>query len=160
MARTWPALYQMLPSWSAVLAPDDHPLLSTRQLTFPDGWVDTSDVAPSVLDDMCRRAREAQALFEGPFSYIGPHVGKLVILGREQHTPITVVRELDDTMRQDHETSEPGDSLVPAAHTLSWGGKPFAGWVLALTGCRDHSWLCAEEETVDAIQRKLKQPTP
>ena len=154
-SRTWPALYQMLPSWSAILGPDDHPLPPSQQLLQPGGWVDDG-LPPGVLEDMCTRAKETQALFEGPFSYMGPRVGKLVILGKEQVTPITVLRN-GDTMDQEHETLELGDTLVPYAHTMSWGGKPYGNWVVAIVGGADHSMLCEEKETLDLIKRKLKQ---
>jgi pimeloyl-ACP methyl ester carboxylesterase len=159
MARTWPALYQMLPSWPAVRDTDGTPLAAGKQLLAPGGWSDASDVDPAVLSDMCRRAREAQALFEGPFSYMGPGVGKLVIMGKQQETPITIVRD-GDAMDESLETFEAGDDLVPNSTTLSWGGKPFAGWTLSLKGARDHSMLCEDEEVLDAIRRKLAQPAP
>jgi hypothetical protein len=157
--RTWPALYQMLPSWSAVLGANGAALGAGKQFTQPGGWVDVDDVDPALLADMCTRAREAHALFEGPFSYMGPGVAKLVILGRTQPTPISI-RRVDDAMEVGSETFERGDNLVPYQQTIEWGGKPFSGWVLALANARDHSFLCCDEDAVSAIRKVLKRAAP
>jgi pimeloyl-ACP methyl ester carboxylesterase len=157
--RTWPALYQMLPSWACVLGTDMRPLPTQEQLTAIGGWTDATDIDVSVLTDMLARAREAQALLTGPFSYMGPWVDARVILGEAQNTPLTIVRN-GDVMIPSSGTNEPGDTLVPMRHTVAWGGASFGAHVTALDGAREHAFLCEDEDVLTLIRKAIKADPP
>ena len=68
MARTWPALYQMLPAWGAVLDPDGDELPAGQQFNQIDGWPGTWGAG--VQDDLLLRAREGQELLAEPTTKI------------------------------------------------------------------------------------------
>ncbi|MDQ3698852.1 MAG: hypothetical protein M3373_12655 [Gemmatimonadota bacterium] len=160
-ARSWPALYQMLPSWLAVLQPGGQPRPIEEQFTEEGGWPGMVGPGAGMIDpDMLARARETQALLAGPFSHFGPGIAVLTILGNRQQTPVTIVRFMKELVRGSI-TSERGDSLVPVQRTLAWGGTPFGRTVLALGGnVRDHGFLCEDEEVLRAIRRFLARPAP
>lgn len=167
-ARTWPALFQMLPSWDSIVDPAGNPLPSDQQLTMPDGWPAETDV-DNVADDMLARARETQALLTGPFSHMGPNVATLVLMGNEQPTPVTLVRDGDsieqlssmpDAQRSAH--MQKGDTLVPAEQTLSWGGTGLSSArVILIDGSvNSHSMLCEDDDVLSYIQAFLRTAAP
>jgi len=159
MARTWPALYQMLPSWDAVLRPNGDPVPAEQRLVHPDAW--RGRWGGGIQDDLLLRAREAQALLLGPFSRFGPGVMAMAIQGKRQMTPVTVVRNRnqypdDRTMR-----NQAGDSLVPSDRTIDWGDAFFRDRVVVLTGKPEpHAMLCQDEDVVDLTRRFLRHPAP
>ena len=159
MARTWPALYQMLPSWDAVLRPNGDPVPPEQRLVHPDGW--PGRWGEGIQDDLLLRALEAQALLLGPFSRFGPGVIAMAIQGKRQMTPVTVVRNRnqypdDRTMR-----NQAGDSLVPSDRTIDWGDAFFRDRVVVLTGKPEpHAMLCQDEDVVDLTRRFLRHPAP
>ncbi len=157
--RTWPALYQMLPSWACVLGTDMRPLPAQQQLTAIGGWTDTTDIDVAVLTDMLDRARQTQALITGPFSYMGPWVDARVILGEGQNTPLTIVRD-GDVMVPSSGTNEPGDTLVPMRHTVAWGGASFGAHVTSLDGAREHAFLCEDEDVLTLIRNAISAAPP
>src|SRR5205085_10320890 len=96
---------------------------------------------------------------EGPFSYMGPGVAKLVIMGKRQSTPNSILRD-HDRMDQAHESLEAGAGLGPCAATERWGCAPFSGWVERIPDARDHTWLCAEEHVITLTKAILHRPAP
>jgi pimeloyl-ACP methyl ester carboxylesterase len=160
-ARTWPALYQMLPSWFAALQPSGQPRPPEEQFTEEGGWPGLVGEGDGlIVPDMLRRARETHALLTGPFSHLVPGVAVLTVLGNRQPTPVSIVRFMKEFL-PGSTVFERGDSLVPLHRTLAWGGTPYARSVLALGGkVREHSFLCADEEVLHAIRRFLQRPAP
>lgn len=158
-ARTWPALYQMLPSWPSATDKDYEPLAPDRQFTVPGGWPGLVDEPGGISSDLLRRARETQALFAGPFSHMVPGVDTLVIMGKRQLTPIYVPKRggvfVPKYRRQK------GDSLVPEKITQQFIGTPvhdrrriFEGKVQA------HAMLCVDPQVQKLIGTFFKQPLP
>lgn len=159
MARTWPALYQMLPSWRAVVLPDGSEAPDDQQLVQPGGW--PGAWGTGIQDDLILRTRELQVMLHGPFSRM-QGVSTMAVLGNRQYTPVTVTRTGDDypTDRKDM-ANQKGDSLVPYKRTVEWGGQPYADRVLAFTGKTErHAMLCADEDVIDATRRFLAQAAP
>ena len=109
-ARTWPAIYQMLPAWASALGEDGKPRPMNEQFIFPAGWGDLLTANDPIQEDLLLRAREAQALLTGPFSHLGS-VDTLTIMGNRQMTPISVPMK-DGTYVQKYKNQK-GDSLVP-----------------------------------------------
>ena len=117
LGRTWPSLYQMLPSWRAVVANErGTPAPDEQQLTVPGGWPGEWGVGIQV--DLLQRARETQALLHGPFSQFGSGVITLAFQGKKQQTPVTVIHRKNQYPAKRKMKSEPGDSLVPSKKTL------------------------------------------
>jgi pimeloyl-ACP methyl ester carboxylesterase len=160
-ARTWPALYQMLPSWLAVRQASGEPRPREEQFTEEGGWPDLIGPGEGMINpDLLMRARETHTLLSGPYSHFGPGLAVLSIHGNKQQTPATI-RRVIRRFETRSTTFEPGDGLVPLQRTLDWGGTPYARTVLALGGrIREHSFLCADEEVLRTIRRFLARPAP
>lgn len=159
MARTWPALHQMLPSWNAVVDPAGNPAPEDQQFVRPGGWPGPWGVG--IQPDMLQRAVEFQDMVHGPFSRM-TGVATLAVLGNRQLSPVTVTRT-GDRLPDDRKSmaNQKGDSLVPYARTLDWGGQPYANRVMAFTGkVERHAMLCADEDVIDATRRFIAQPAP
>ncbi|HEX9885125.1 MAG TPA: hypothetical protein VGA70_01485 [Longimicrobiales bacterium] len=160
MARTWPALYQMMPSWRAVLDKDGNEAPDDQQLVQPGGW--PGAWGTGIQDDLLLRTREVQALLHGPMSNFGPSMLARAVLGKKQMSPVTLVRNGNDLPADRNQmASQLGDSLVPAQRTLDWGGTMYANHVLLLTGKPErHAMLCQDEDVVATTKKFLKQKTP
>ena len=89
-ARTWPAIYQMLPAWPAAVSANGSPRPLGRQFIWPAGWGNLLKAADPIQADLLLRTRETQALLTGPFSHLVPAVDTLTIMGRRHLTPISV----------------------------------------------------------------------
>jgi pimeloyl-ACP methyl ester carboxylesterase len=155
LARTWPALYQMLPSWDAILDSTDRPLPATEQLLEPGGWPEPEGVTP----DLRQRAKELQAMLRDPFSRCGS-TRAVAIMTSNKPTKVTMNRV--PTAGGDvfeGEGFEGGDSLVPFDRTRSWGGAAFDAFVVHVPGnVRAHAFLGIDEEIADFIDRFFGQP--
>lgn len=155
LARTWPALYQMLPSWDAILDATDRPLPATGQLLELGGWPEPE----GVTGDLLKRARELQAMLRDPFAQFGG-TRAVAIMTSNKPTKLTMVRLAavgGDVFER--ETHQGGDSLVPFDQTRSWGGTPFDAFVLHVPGnVRAHAFLGIDEEIAAFIDRFFGQP--
>lgn len=159
MARTWPALYQMLPSWRAVIAKDGEAFPDDQQLTAPGGW--PGSWGTGIQEDLLNRARETQSLLNGPFSRFGSGVLTMALQGQKQRTPVSVIRRGSHYPKDRTMKNEAGDSLVPSKKTLAWGGGPYGNQVTVLTGNpRRHAELCDDEDVVDLTLDFLDDPAP
>lgn len=159
-ARTWPALYQMLPAWPAARDDDNKsPLPADQQFTQPGGWPDLVDVEGGIQSDLLQRARETQALLTGPFSHLAPGVDTLVILGKRQHTPISVPRR-GRTIRQEYK-NQLGDSLVPEKLSQEIIGGAVHDRRIVYTGkVQAHAFLCIDEDIQRDVKRFFQLPLP
>jgi len=158
-ARTWPALYQMLPAWPSAMDEEDQVLPLDLQFNQPGGWPGLVDVPGGVQSDLLQRARETQALLTGPFSHLVPGVDTLVVMGKRQMTPISVPRR-DGVFLQQY-GNQKGDSLVPEKLTQSMIGPPvhdrrriFEGKVNA------HAMLCVDPQVQKLVKTFFKEPLP
>lgn len=160
MARTWPAIYQMMPSWDAVVLPDDETAPPQLQFMEPGGW--PGEWGEGIEEDLLLRARETEALLHGPFARFGASVLILAILGKRQLSPVLVTRDGDrfpadrTSMRR-----QLGDGLVPAQRTLDWGGSFFQRHTVLLSGKPEaHAFLCQDEDVLSLTRRLLDTPAP
>lgn len=160
MALTWPALYQMLPSWKAVVGPDDEPLPDDLQFLEPGGW--PGAFGEGIEPDLLLRAREAATLLAGPLARMGSGTTSMSFLGKRQMTPVWVTRDGDTLPADRHDVrNQQGDSLVPYEKTLAWGGMHYADQVVALTGKPNaHAFLCNDPEVMDMTRRFLDADAP
>jgi pimeloyl-ACP methyl ester carboxylesterase len=158
MARTWPAIYQMLPAWPCVV--DDHgtPLPEGEQLLTLTGWP-TAEAA-GVTEDMLSRARKTQVLLHDPFANFGTGIRVRVVMGVNRDTGRSLVKE-DGRFRSIPMEKRAGDGLVHYGETMKWGGSSF-GFTVAPYGGRTeaHAMLCADETVAEHIKQFLAVPVP
>jgi pimeloyl-ACP methyl ester carboxylesterase len=155
MARTWPALYQMLPRWAAVVDPGGAPLPADKQLTsmggWPEGWNE------GVTQDMLDRAVAAQQMLADPLQFMqGMKV--TAILGANQVTGLSITRDDAAPVEQRFVVNaqpRSGDTLVPFQITRDYAGPAFTRVVVqAGPQTRQHAELCCDN-TVAAFIRSL-----
>lgn len=160
MALTWPALYQMLPTWKAVLKMGGGPAPPDHQLLRPQGWAGA--FAQGLQPDLLVRARATAALLNGPFARLGTGTMPVVLLGKRQLTPVEVTRTGNALPAERvYARREQGDDLVPYRTTLKWGGSTYGDRVVALTGRPEaHAFLCCDPEVLDATRRFLRADVP
>jgi pimeloyl-ACP methyl ester carboxylesterase len=155
LARSWPALYQMLPSWDAILDPADRPLPAAEQLLAPGGWPEPEGVTL----DLLQRGTELQAMLRDPFARFGG-TRAVAIMTSNKPTKIAMVRLTTaggDVF--EGESHQGGDSLVPFERTRSWGGATLDPFVVHVPGnVRAHAFLGIDEEIADFIERFLGRP--
>jgi pimeloyl-ACP methyl ester carboxylesterase len=155
LARSWPALYQMLPSWDAILDPADRPLPAAEQLLAPGGWPEPEGVTL----DLLQRGTELQAMLRDPFARFGG-TRAVAIMTSNKPTKIAMVRlttASGDVF--EGESHQGGDSLVPFERTRSWGGATLDPFVVHVPGnVRAHAFLGIDEEIADFIERFLGRP--
>jgi hypothetical protein len=157
MARTWPALYQMLPSFAAVVGPDGHPLPADHQLTsmqgWPAGWND------GITQDMLTRALRMQAMLRHPMKEL-PADRTIIIMGTNQTTPLTVGRDASGFTKMTSRANA-GDTLVPFAATQALDSSTaYQNAILPVgAGTRPHAELC-NDPTVSMLITKLVRSAP
>ncbi len=158
-ARTWPALYQMLPAWASAVDEDGQPLDNEEQFNMPGGWPDLLDVPGGISSDLLQRARETQALLTGPFSHMVPGVDTLVVMGKRQMTPISVPRRAGLFVPEYR--NQKGDSLVPEKITQGMIGPPVHDRRRIFEGnVQPHAMLCVDPQVQKLIGTFFKQPLP
>jgi hypothetical protein len=158
MARTWPAIYQMLPSWPCVVDENGAVLPDERQTLSLGGWPEND--AAGVTDDMLSRARKTHILLRDPFANFGPGILVRVVMGVNKETGRTLVRRGDafDSITSEKKS---GDSLTHYLETLRWGGSSFAYTVTPYGGGTEaHAFLCADETVAEHIMQFLRLPVP
>lgn len=157
MARTWPALYQMLPSFPCVTGADGKPLPADHQLMnlqgWPAGWND------GITQDMLNRGLRVQGMLRNPMAAL-PADRTMVFLGTNQVTPLTVGRDGTGFTRMTTQKNA-GDTLVPFAATQQMDpSDAFQNAIVPLgAGTRPHAELCADP-TVSTLILKLVRSAP
>jgi pimeloyl-ACP methyl ester carboxylesterase len=151
LSRTWPALYQMLPSWDAILDGSDKPLPATSQLLDLGGWPEPDGVTA----DFLQRGRELQALLREPGARFGG-CRAVAIMTSNKPTKISMVRNGAAVEREGHEG---GDGLAPLERTRTWGGTAFDAFLTHVPGnVRAHAFLGIDEEIAAFIERFFTKP--
>jgi pimeloyl-ACP methyl ester carboxylesterase len=156
MARSWPAIYQMLPAWDCVTDPKGNPRPLEEQLLEREGWPGGSDAG--VTEDMLERARAVKNELKDPFDNFGPAVAVTTVLSQNQSTGVRLIRAGQKFERLESEKRS-GDELVPFAETLRWGGNPFAFTVTPFGGqTRGHAELCADPTVAAFVIARVNAP--
>jgi pimeloyl-ACP methyl ester carboxylesterase len=157
MARTWPAIFQMNPSWGAVTDASGTPLPADRQLGQPGGWPASWKIDP----DMLQRSRDVMALLQDPLGAFGPGVATLTLMGNALDTPVSTVRT-GDAFDEATQPQAPGDTLVPADITTRFLGTiPPTAIVKRLAGnIRAHATLCEDETVLSLVRQFLDRKAP
>ncbi len=156
MARSWPAIYQMLPAWDCVTDASGSPLPAEKQLLERGGWPSGTDAG--VTDDMLERGRAVQSELKDPFKNFGPAVAVTTVLSQNQSTGVRLVRKGDRFERIESERRA-GDDLVPFEQTLAWGGNSLAFTVVPFAGqTRAHAELCADPTVAALVIGRVNAP--
>ena len=158
MARTWPAIDQMLPAWPCVVNDEEKTLPEGEQLLTLTGWP-AADSA-GVTEDMLSRARKTQVLLHDPFANFGPGILVRVVMGVNKDTGHVLVKN-NGEFEGIIDRKKSGDSLTHYAETMAWGGDSFAFTVAPYGGGTEaHAFLCADETVAEHIQHLLSVPVP
>jgi pimeloyl-ACP methyl ester carboxylesterase len=156
MARSWPAIYQMLPAWDAVTDARGNPLPPEEQLLSPGGW--PAGQSEGISEDMLERARSVQEDLVDPFEKFGPGVAVTTVLSNNQTTGVRLVRSGNRLDRIESEKRS-GDDLVPYEQTIRWGGNSFAFTVTPFAGqTRSHAELCADPTVAAFVINSVNAP--
>lgn len=155
-ARTWPALYQMLPSWPSALDNNEKPRPREKQFNQPGGWGKLMNGAHPIQEDLLTRARETQALLTGPFSHLAG-VDTLTVMGKRQMTPISVPLKGGKYVQK--YKNQKGDSLVPEKITSRHLGDPVHDRRKIFTGkVNAHAMLCIDPDVQKLVSVFFQEP--
>jgi pimeloyl-ACP methyl ester carboxylesterase len=147
IVRTWPAIYQMLPSWDAFL----HAGGAALSATDMPSWGNLSGISQDFLD----RARDAQQQLREPLAFMDGDVAVAITLMRNRPTGVNL--ELDGTAPTgtSHDFTL-GDSLVPYDQTLTWLGAANRPFVKTITGpVREHAFVFDDPTVMNAALQAL-----
>ena len=149
--RTWPAIYQMLPSWPAVLKADGTPAAESRQLKGRGGWSGVS----GIQDDLLLRAREVEVLLKDPLSYM-EGLDTHFFWATNRKTKTGIRRESQGSLGWNVVEEGPGDTLVPYGNTLQWLGPGIVPSVRGLAApCEPHAYLLDDDTVATYVKDRL-----
>lgn len=155
VARTWPALYQMLPTWLGSVkaaAPAGDEVTEQANLLDDAPWAG-QQLIPSMLE-RARRTRAEQ--LRAPMAYLNG-VKKRIFQSRAYATPDHVLRG-GGALRVAGQV--PGDTLVPDDITRRMGGDIQSQLTLSIGHDRDtmvHSAMAVDPTVASAVKDFLKQ---
>lgn len=149
--RTWPALYQMMPSWPAVVDGADATLGPEEQLLSPSAWTGHDGIS----GDMLARAREAQTLLRDPLGWMEGDIDVAILMARNRQTGISL-RKTDGMLTGESRATELGDSLVPHDRTRRWMGDQVWQFVATFKGVNEHAFLLNDPAIVGEARNRLR----
>lgn len=163
MARTWPAIYQMLPAWRCVVDEKNAVLSDDEQLFHLSGW--SPAPSPETVDeDLLVRMIETQEMLVQPLDNFGPGIAVRTIMSVNQATGQALEKGAapgGPSFLRIPTKKNSGDSLVPYDATLRWGDKPFSYTITPYGGgVEPHATLCADETISEHIKAFLNLPVP
>jgi len=148
IVRTWPAIYQMVPSWNAFLPPGGG---VPRSATDPASWAGL----PGLSDDFLGRARAAQERLRDPLAYMDGDVGVAIVLARNRPTGANLELDGAGPTGTSHDFVL-GDSLVPYDQTLDWLGAAGRPFLKTLTGpVREHAFVFDDPTVMNTVKQVL-----
>jgi len=149
--RMWPAIYQMLPAWPAVVDDRGEPVADDLQLTRQAGWPGLD----GVQDDLLLRARRAQELLKDPLSHM-EGVDARFYWAENRKTPATIRRPDGGPLEWDIVESVKGDSLVPFSTTIEWIGPEIGPHVTAFQPpCEAHAYMLNDDTVVTHLKERI-----
>ncbi|MBC7791323.1 MAG: hypothetical protein H7Z74_15355, partial [Anaerolineae bacterium] len=163
MARTWPAIYQMLPAWPCVVDERNVVLPDDEQLFHLSGW--SSATTPGTVDEgFLVRMLETQEMLVHPLDNFGPGIAVRTVMAVNQTTGLALVKAAaaaGSSFLRIATKKKSGDSLVHYEETLRWGDKPFSYTITPYGGgVEPHATLCADETISEHIKAFLSLPVP
>lgn len=150
--RSWPAIYQMLPTWKSVRKGDGSAAADARQLIETGGWPGISGIQP----DLLLRARQVQALLADPLGHMHG-VDARFYFAKNRKTPVHIRRPTSGPMTFQVMATEPGDTLVPFRETmLQRGGSALGPFVTAFgRPLNEHAYMMNDPTVVTSLRERL-----
>ncbi|MBC7788803.1 MAG: hypothetical protein H7Z74_02555, partial [Anaerolineae bacterium] len=163
MARTWPAIYQMLPAWPCVVDERNVVLPDDEQLFHLSGW--STATTPGTVDEgFLVRMLETQEMLVHPLDNFGPGIAVRTIMAVNQTTGLALVKAsaaAGSGFLRIATKKKSGDGLVHYEETLRWGDKPLSYTITPYGGgVEPHATLCADETISEHIKAFLSLPVP
>lgn len=149
--RTWPAIYQMLPAWPAVVTRSGDPVPDREQLLRPGGWPGLGEID----EDLLLRARETRTLLEDPLSHL-QGVDSRLYWAENRKTIVQIRRPASGRLTWKPLRHEKGDSLVPFRTSLRTIGTRHGPHVTRFTApVEPHAYLLNDPAVVTQLMRRL-----
>jgi pimeloyl-ACP methyl ester carboxylesterase len=150
--RTWPALYQMMPAWPAVVNGTGQAAPPDQQLLTPPAW----EGFPGISEDLLLRARDGQRLLRDPLGWMEGDIDVRILMARNRPTDVTLQR-LNDRLTSAAGIQQLGDTLVPHDQTLSWVGDFVRQFALTFESpCNEHSMLLNDPAILGHVTEALR----
>ncbi len=150
--RMWPAIYQMLPAWPAVVAGGGEPLDPGHQLLEEGGWPGVE----GIQEDLLLRARELRELLTDPLASMDG-VDVRFYWSENRKTNIAIRGPTGGVLDWDPVEQEKGDTLVPFATTLRTIGTEHGPKVRRFPApCEPHAYLCCDDGVITRVRRRLQ----
>jgi hypothetical protein len=148
IVRTWPAIYQMVPSWDGFVQAAGEP---PQSMTDAASWRGL----PGISLDFLARARDVQQRLRDPLSFMDGDVAVSIILMRNRPTGVNL--ELDYTGPSGTSRDfKLGDSLVPYDETLAWLGAANLPFLKTVTGpVREHAFVFDDPTAMNTVLQAL-----
>jgi pimeloyl-ACP methyl ester carboxylesterase len=146
--RSWPSLYQMMPSWRSVVDSSGTVLPAELQITKEKCWEGHEGISP----DLLKRAREAHKLLKNPFDHMEGDIKALIIMAKNRETKLNLVRT-NNRLTARSLNLQMGDTLVPHDMTFKNLDALAKTFVLTKSGntVAQHSMLCSDINVVQNI---------
>jgi len=153
IVRTWPSIYQMLPDWPAVVDEDGRIVPDDQQMTEFSGWGAYQDIS----DDLIFRSKMVRQMLKDPIGSMKGDIEISVLMARNKHTSIRVLRDNNGKLNTDALPKQLGDTLVPHDVTQSWVGPHISDYVTTFTHqVNNHSRLFNDPAVVTEIKSRIR----
>ncbi len=150
--RTWPALYQMMPAWPAILDRVGQPAPRERQILTEAAWAGYDGIS----GDLLQRARDLQLQLRDPLGWMDGDIDVHILMARNRDTDIDLQCS-DNHVTSTPFTRQPGDTLVPHDQTLSWLGDFVRQFALSFESpCNEHSMLLNDPAILGHVNAALR----
>jgi pimeloyl-ACP methyl ester carboxylesterase len=148
IVRTWPAIYQMMPSWDGFVPSAGG---TGQAMTDPGAW----QTLPGVSADFLARTRDVQQRLREPLSFMDGDVSVAIVLMKNRPTGVNL--ELDGAgptgTSRDFKL---GDTLVPYDETLAWLGPTTRPFLKTITGpVREHAFVFDDPTVMNTVLQAL-----
>ena len=150
IVRTWPGIYQMLPSWDAVVDQNGQPV--GQPILDPSTWAAHAGTSSDHLE----RTRAVRQLLENPLSQLDGGTKALILMATNRKTRLELLWK-NDKLTAKTVSEQPGDTLVPFDQTVAWLGAANAPFVASFgSGNRQHSMLMNDSTVTNLVKQQRK----
>jgi pimeloyl-ACP methyl ester carboxylesterase len=148
VVRTWPGIYQMLPSWDAVVDKNGQPV--GQSILDPTTWAAHAGASADHLS----RTLAVQQMLQNPLSKMDSGTTALILMATNRKTRTELLWK-NNKLTAKAVSKEGGDTLVPFDHTLAWLGAANQGFVARVgSGNRQHSMLMNDSTVISLVNQQ------
>ncbi len=153
IVRSWPAIYQMMPAWPAVLDANGDVAPDNQQLTDFTAWASY----PHISSDLIDRTIAVQQILTDPTGYMAGDIELSVLMARNKHTRVRVQRDGGGLFDTDALPKQMGDTLVPCDLTQRWVGPHITPYVTEFDRqVNEHSRLFNDPGVMTEVVNRLR----